>query len=142
MPLPPVLDRFLQAQESIWPRVTTELRAGKKRTHWMWFVFPQIKGLGHSDMAQRYAIQSLAEAQAYLAHQVLAGRLRECCQTLLKLEATSALDVFGTPDDLKLRSCMTLFGEASAAPGSVFDAVLQKYFAGQKDQRTVELLVD
>ena len=139
MPLPPVLDRFLQAQEPVWPRVLAELRAGQKRTHWMWFVFPQIKGLGHSDMALRYAIQSLAEAQAYLAHPVLAARLRECCQILLGLEASSALAVFGTPDDLKLRSCMTLFAEASA-PGSVFDAVLQKYFGGQKDERTLELL--
>jgi uncharacterized protein (DUF1810 family) len=140
MPLPPVLDRFLQAQEPVWPRVLAELRAGQKRTHWMWFVFPQIKGLGRSDMAQRYAIQSLAEAQAYLAHPVLAARLRECCQILLELEApSSALEVFGTPDDLKLRSCMTLFAEASA-PGSVFDAVLQKYFGGQKDERTLEVL--
>ncbi|MCE1191626.1 MAG: DUF1810 domain-containing protein [Acidovorax sp.] len=140
MPLPPVLDRFLQAQEPVWPRVLAELRAGKKRTHWMWFVFPQINGLGHSDMAQRYAVQSLAEARAYLAHPVLAARLRECCQILLALESpSSALQVFGTPDDLKLRSCMTLFAEASA-PGSVFDAVLQKYFGGQKDERTLELL--
>lgn len=142
MPLPPVLDRFLQAQEPVWPRVLAELRAGQKRTHWMWFVFPQIKGLGRSDMAQRYAIQSLAEAQAYLAHPVLAGRLRECCQILLELESpASALEVFGTPDDLKLRSCMTLFAEASSAPGNnVFDAVLQKYFGGQKDEHTLELL--
>ena len=140
MPLPPVLDRFLQAQEPVWPRVLAELRAGKKRTHWMWFVFPQIKGLGHSDMAQRYAVQSLAEARAYLAHPVLAARLRECCQILLALESpSSALEVFGTPDDLKLRSCMTLFAKASA-PGSVFDAVLQKYFGGQKDERTQALL--
>lgn len=139
MPLPPVLDRFPQAQEPVWPRVIAELRAGKKRTHWMWFVFPQIQGLGHSDMAQRYAIQSMAEAQAYLAHPVLAGRLRECCQILLDLETSSALDVLGPPDDLKLRSSMTLFGEASA-PGSVFEAVLQKYFGGEKDPRTVQLL--
>ncbi|BEP95494.1 DUF1810 domain-containing protein [Acidovorax sp. A79] len=137
MPLSPVLDRFLQAQDPVWPRVIAELRAGKKRTHWMWFVFPQIKGLGHSDVAQRYAIQSLAEAQAYLAHPVLAGRLRECCQILLGLGTCSALDVFGTPDDLKLRSSMTLFGEVSA-PGSVFHAMLQKYFDGCKDPRTIE----
>ena len=88
MPLPPTLDRFLQAQESVWPRVVAELRAGSKRTHWMWFVFPQFQGLGRSDMAQRYAIQSLAEARAYLAHLVLAARLRECCQILLALEHT------------------------------------------------------
>jgi len=136
-----VLDRFLQAQEPVWPRVIAELQAGKKRTHWMWFVFPQIQRLGHSDMSQRYAIESLAEAQAYLEHPVLAGRLRGCCRILLELETSSALDVFGTPDDLKLRSCMTLFGEASAVSGSVFDAVLQKYFGGQKDPRTMELLV-
>lgn len=140
MPLTHVLDRFLQAQEPVWPRVIAELRAGKKRTHWMWFVFPQIKGLGRSDMAQRYAIQSLAEAQAYLAHPVLGSRLRECCQILLGLESSSALEVLGTPDDLKLRSSMTLFAGASA-PGSVFDAVLQKYFGGQKDPRTIPLLV-
>lgn len=139
MPLTHILDRFLQAQEPVWPRVIAELRAGKKRTHWMWFVFPQIKGLGHSHMAQRYAIQSMAEAQAYLAHPVLAGRLHECCQILLELETSSALDVLGRPDDLKLRSCMTLFGEASA-PGSVFHAVLQKYFSGEKDARTLQLL--
>lgn len=139
MPLPPVLDRFLQAQESVWPRVVAELRAGCKRTHWMWFVFPQIQGLGHSDMARRYAIESLAEARAYLAHPVLGSRLRACSQILLELETASALEVFGTPDDLKLRSSMTLFGEASA-PGSVFDAVLQKYFGGQKDSRTLERL--
>ena len=139
MPLPPVLCRFLQAQESVWPRVIAELRAGQKRTHWMWFVFPQFKGLGNSDIAQRYAIQSLAEAQAYLAHPVRAGRLRECCQILLDLETTSALEVLGTPDDLKLSSCMTLFGEAST-PCNVFDSVLQKYFGGEKDPRTVQLL--
>ncbi len=139
MPLPPVLDRFLQAQEPVWPRVLAELRAGRKRTHWMWFVFPQIKGLGLSDMAQRYAIQSRAEAQAYLAHPVLSARLRECCQLLLALQSSLALDVLGTPDDLKLRSSMTLFAEVSG-PGSVFDAVLQKYFGGQKDPRTIELL--
>ncbi len=87
-------------------------------------------GLGHSDMAQRYAIQSLAEAQAYLAHPVLAARLHECCDLLLGLETSSALEVFGTPDVIKLRSSMTLFAQASSAPGSVFDAVLQKYFGG------------
>ena len=139
MPLPPVLDRFLQAQEPVWPRVIAELQAGKKRTHWMWFVFPQIKGLGRSDMAQRYAIQSVAEARAYLAHPVLGSRIHECCHILLGLKTSLALDVFGTPDDLKLRSSMTLFGDASP-PGSVFDAVLHKYFAGHKDPLTLDLL--
>ncbi|MDP4078236.1 DUF1810 domain-containing protein [Acidovorax sp. A1169] len=139
MPLPPVLDRFLGAQEPVWARVLAELKAGKKRSHWMWFVFPQLKGLGHSDMAVRYAIQSRAEAQAYLDHPVLGSRLRECCQLLLALPTASARDVLGTPDDLKLCSSMTLFGEVSATD-SVFQAVLQQYFDGVKDARTLELL--
>ena len=135
------LQRFVDAQEPVYPRVVAELRAGRKRSHWRWFVFPQFQGLGRSDMAQRYAIQSLAEARAYLAHPVLAARLRECCQILLALEPhRSALEVFGSPDDMKLRSCMTLFAEASPAPGSVFDAVLQKYFGSEKDLGTLELL--
>ena len=139
MPLPPVLDRFLQAQEPVWPRVIAELRAGKKRTHWMWFVFPQIQGLGHSDMAQRYAIQSMAEAQAYLAHPVLAGRLRECCQILMDLETSSALDVLGSPDDLKLRSCMTLFDLAGPQQPE-FRQALERFYGGEPDPVTVGLL--
>ena len=135
------LARFLDAQAGVIAAARAELAAGRKQSHWMWFVFPQIKGLGRSDMAQRYAIQSLAEARAYLAHPVLAARLRECCQILLALEPhRSALEVFGSPDDMKLRSCMTLFAEASPAPGSVFDAVLQKYFGSEKDLGTLELL--
>ena len=135
------LDRFVRAQAPVMVQVRRELSAGRKTTHWMWFVFPQFQGLGRSDMAQRYAIQSLAEARAYLAHPVLGARLRECCQILLALEPhRSALEVFGSPDDMKLRSCMTLFAEASPAPGSVFDAVLQKYFGSEKDLGTLELL--
>lgn len=140
MPLPPVLDRFLAAQEPVHERVLAELKAGKKRSHWMWFVFPQYKGLGHSDMAARYAIQSRAEAKSYLEHPVLGSRLRECCQLLLALDGTcSARSVLGTPDDMKLRSCMTLF---DAVPGAdaVFEAVLVKFFGGEKDPRTLELL--
>lgn len=139
MPLPPVLDRFLAAQEPIWERVLAELQAGKKRSHWMWFVFPQFKGLGHSDMAARYAIQSRTEAKAYLEHPVLGARLRECCKILLALETSSAHTVFGTPDDLKLRSSMTLFGEVAGGDGG-FEAVLKKYFGGEQDPRTLELL--
>jgi uncharacterized protein (DUF1810 family) len=139
MPLPLVLDRFLQAQEPVWPKVQNELKVGKKRTHWMWFVFPQFKGLGRSEMAERYAIQSIAEAKAYLAHPVLGSRLRECSQTLLDLETSSALAVFGTPDDLKLRSCMTLFNAASGDE-LVFQAVLQKFFDGRADEMTMDLL--
>lgn len=139
MPLPPVLDRFLAAQEPVWERVLAELKAGKKRSHWMWFVFPQYKGLGQSDMAVRYAVQSRAEALSYLAHPVLGSRIKECCALLMALEASSAHAVFGSPDDLKLRSCMTLFAEVAGA-GSVFTSVLQKYFGGEKDSRTLELL--
>lgn len=139
MPLPLVLDRFLQAQEPVWLQVQNELRTGRKRTHWMWFVFPQVKGLGRSDMADRYAIQSLTEAKAYLAHPVLGSRLRECCRILLSLETSSALAVFGTPDDLKLRSCITLF---NSVPGNerVFQDVLQKFFDGREDTLTIQLL--
>lgn len=139
MPLPPVLDRYLEAQELMWARVLVELKAGKKRSHWMWFVFPQIKGLGHSDMAARYAIQSRAEATAYLGHPVLGSRLREACNALLALEILTAHEILGTPDDLKLRSSMTLFAEVSE-PGDVFGAVLEKYFDGKKDARTLALL--
>lgn len=139
MPLPPVLDRFLEAQESVWARVLVELKVGKKRSHWMWFVFPQIKGLGHSDMAARYAIQSRVEAKAYLGHPVLGSRLREACNALLALENLTAHEILGTPDDLKLRSSMTLFAEVSE-PGDVFGAVLEKYFDGKRDARTLALL--
>lgn len=139
MPLPPVLDRFLQAQEPVWVRVQAELKGGKKRTHWMWFVFPQFRGLGHSETAELYAIQSVAEARAYLAHPVLGSRLRECCQILLSLRTSSPLEVFGSPDDLKLKSCMTLFDAASEGD-RVFCAVIQKFFEGQRDQLTIDML--
>jgi len=141
MPSSPALDRFLPAQQPVWDQVLNELRAGRKRSHWMWFIFPQIQGLGHSDMARHYAIQSRAEAEAYLAHPVLGARLREACQVLLDLgaEGPSAYAIFGSPDDLKLRSSMTLFAEV-AGPGGCFDAVLQQYFDGAKDGRTLELL--
>lgn len=123
----------------MWTRVLAELKAGKKRSHWMWFVFPQIKGLGHSDMAIRYAIQSRAEAEAYLSHPVLGSRLREACNALLALAGSTAHEILGTPDDLKLRSSMTLFAELSE-PDEVFGAVLKKYFGGEKDARTLEFL--
>ncbi|WP_338798650.1 DUF1810 domain-containing protein [Acidovorax sp. DW039] len=139
MPLPPVLDRFSQAQEPLWARILSELKAGKKRSHWMWFVFPQFKGLGRSETAERYAIQSIAEAQAYLAHPILGKRLRECCQILLGLDASCASDVFGTPDDLKLHSCVTLFSAVSNDE-PVFQAVLDKFFGGEADPVTTALL--
>ncbi len=141
MPSTPDLDRFLPAQQPVWDQVLSELRAGRKRSHWMWFIFPQIRGLGHSDMARHYAIQSRAEAEAYLAHPVLGARLRQACQVLLDLgpDAPSVHTIFGSPDDLKLHSSMTLFAEV-AEPGSCFEVVLQQYFEGAKDARTLELL--
>lgn len=105
----------------------------------MWFVFPQFRGLGHSETAERYAIQSVAEARAYLAHPVLGSRLRECSQILLSLKTSSPLEVFGSPDDLKLKSCMTLFDGASEGD-RVFCAVIQKFFKGQRDQLTIDML--
>lgn len=133
------LKRFVQAQASCYPQALTEVRAGHKRTHWMWFVFPQLQGLGSSSTARHYAIRDLEEARAYLAHPVLGPRLLECTTALLAHTGRSARAIFGTPDDRKLRSCLTLFAQASA-PGSVFERVLAKYFDGEPDARTLELL--
>ena len=133
------LDRFVAAQESLYPRALAELKAGKKQSHWMWFIFPQIAGLGHSAMAQRYAIQSLDEARAYLNHPVLGSRLRECCEAVLGVEAKSAHAIFGSPDDLKFRSSLTLF--AQAAPDEpLFRNLLEKYFGGEDDSLTLRKL--
>ena len=133
------LERFVDAQAPVIARVEAELRAGRKQSHWMWFVFPQIAGLGHSAMAQRYAISSLAEARAYLVHPILGERLRDCTRTVLAVEDRSIHAIFGSPDDLKFRSCMTLF--AAAEPGEpLFAAALQKYFGGTADDATMELL--
>lgn len=131
--------RFVEAQENVYAQAFAELRSGRKRSHWMWFVFPQVAGLGSSHLAQRYAIGSRAEAEAYLAHPVLGPRLVECAQALLAVDGKSALEIMGSPDDVKLRSSMTLFAEV-AGEGSVFTAVLQKYFGGQLDERTIEFL--
>ncbi|HNT33950.1 MAG TPA: DUF1810 domain-containing protein [bacterium] len=133
------LERFVSAQNGIFERVLTELRGGQKTTHWMWFIFPQYKGLGSSSTSRHYAIKSLSEATAYLEHPVLGGRLLECCQALLQLECKSAHEIFGYPDELKLRSCMTLF-ESISPSNSIFSEVLQKYFGGQKDQYTLTLI--
>ena len=133
------LERFVQAQAGVYAQVVAELRAGAKRSHWMWFIFPQVAGLGHSAMAQQYAIASLDEARAYLAHPLLGTRLRECSELVLAVPGASAHDIFGSPDDLKFRSCMTLFHEADAAE-PVFAQCLQKYFGGRPDDRTLALL--
>jgi uncharacterized protein (DUF1810 family) len=133
------LSRFVTAQEPLMPRVLQELRAGQKRSHWMWFVFPQLAGLGRSPMAQRYAIGSLAEAQAYLAHPVLGPRLIACTEAANAVEGRSVHAIFGSPDDMKFRSSMTLF--ARADPGqTVFRTALERYFDGAEDPRTVALL--
>jgi uncharacterized protein (DUF1810 family) len=135
---PRQLDRFLSAQQPVYADVLTELRAGRKRTHWMWFIFPQLQGLGTSAMAQRFGITSLDEARAYLAHPVLGARLRECCELMLQVPQRSALDILGSPDDLKFRSCATLF--SSAAPhDDLFQRCLDRFYAGQPDPRTVAL---
>jgi uncharacterized protein (DUF1810 family) len=133
------LQRFVDAQAPVYAQVLRELQDGQKRTHWMWFVFPQIRGLGHSAMAQRYAIESLDEARAYLAHPVLGPRLNECCRLVLDADARSIGAMFPYPDDLKLRSCMTLFAHASDE-NAVFRDVLDRYFTGRDDAATLDLL--
>ncbi|BBO34553.1 DUF1810 domain-containing protein [Lacipirellula parvula] len=133
------LQRFLDAQEHVYARALAEIRAGRKETHWMWFIFPQLDGLGFSPMAERYAITNLDEARAYLAHPTLNTRLIEVAEAALSVNSSSARAVFGTPDDLKLRSCATLFAEASP-PGSVFERLLEKYYRGEKDEKTLRLL--
>ena len=133
------LERFVEAQEAVYARALTELRAGKKQSHWMWFIFPQIAGLGHSAMAQMYAIASLDEARVYLAHPLLGTRLRECCEVVMAIEGKTAHQIFGSPDDLKFRSCLTLF--AHAAPDEVlFRDLLEKYYNGEEDELTLQKL--
>ena len=133
------LERFVEAQELEYPSVLEELRGGEKLTHWMWFVFPQIRGLGGSPMAETYAISSLDEAKAYLAHAVLGPRLEECTRLVLAIENRTAEEIFHWPDVLKFRSCMTLFAEC--VPGdSVFRDALVAYYEGQPDERTLAIL--
>jgi len=137
----PDLQRFVSAQETTYDRALAELRAGQKRSHWMWFVFPQIAGLGSSPTAQRYAIRDRAEARAYLDHPLLGPRLVECAEALLAVEGRSAQQILGYPDDLKLRSSMTLFAEAAdAGPAAVFRQVLDRYYDGEPDPATLERL--
>ena len=133
------LERFVEAQNRVYAQVCAELRAGEKRSHWMWFVFPQLAGLGHSEMAQRFAIASLDEARAYLAHPILGTRLRECVGILNGVEGRTAAQIMGYPDDLKLRSCLTLFARATADKQVFLDA-LEKYFSGEMDSLTLKLL--
>ena len=133
------LSRFVSAQAPVWSQVAAELQAGRKQSHWMWFVFPQLAGLGHSPMAQLYAIGSLEEARAYLAHPLLGARLRQATAWVLAVDGKSAHEIFGTPDDLKFRSSMTLF--AAAAPEeTLFRTALDRYFDGEGDRVTLNKL--
>jgi uncharacterized protein (DUF1810 family) len=133
------LERFVDAQASVYDEVRRELRAGRKESHWIWFIFPQIAGLGQSAMSIRFAIASLDEAKAYLAHPLLGARLRECARLALDVQGRAARDIFGSIDEMKFRSSMTLF--ARAAPDEdVFRRCLDKYFAGAPDEATLKKL--
>jgi uncharacterized protein (DUF1810 family) len=133
------LSRFVEAQDEVYDSVLSELRSGRKTSHWMWFVFPQFAGLGTSDPSRFYAIKSIGEARAYLEHPLLGPRLIECSEAVLSVHGRTARDIFDSPDDMKLKSCMTLF--ASISPdGSVFQRVLDQYFFGERDRRTPRLL--
>jgi uncharacterized protein (DUF1810 family) len=133
------LERFVFAQRPLYATALAELRSGRKRTHWMWFVFPQVIGLGASSTSTHYAIRSREEARRYLDHPVLGPRLRECAEAILAVEGRTASDIFGYPDDLKLKSSMTLFAEIEG-PGSAFERVLAKYCGGRRCERTLALL--
>ncbi|WHI45006.1 DUF1810 domain-containing protein [Microbulbifer sp. VAAF005] len=133
------LERFVTAQESSYESALSELHSGHKRSHWMWYIFPQISGLGHSATSEHFAIKNLDEARAYLEHPVLGPRLKECCKELLQLNNYSAYQIFGSPDDVKLKSSMTLFSIADPKD-KLFEEVLEKYYEGQKDLRTFEIL--
>ena len=133
------LDRFIDAQQTVYEQALAEIRGGRKQSHWMWFVFPQFDGLGFSETSRRYAVKSLDEATAYLAHPVLGPRLLECAEAVLGLEGRSAADIFGSPDDMKLHSSATLFAHVSP-DGSVFHRLLDKYFQGLPDETTISLV--
>jgi uncharacterized protein (DUF1810 family) len=135
------LERFVEAQDGVHTRALAELRAGRKTSHWMWFVFPQVAGLGSSPISQHYAIGSLGEARAYLEHPVLGPRLVECARAVASHPDRTAREIMGSPDDAKLRSSMTLFALAADSE-PVFQQVLDTFFAGERDPRTVDLLGD
>jgi uncharacterized protein (DUF1810 family) len=133
------LERFADAQRDIYEQALSEIRGGRKQSHWMWFVFPQLAGLGSSPTSRFYAIENIDEARAYLGHPILGKRLAECAEVVLAIEGKSASEIFGSPDDMKLQSCMTLFALASRA-GSIYERVLDKFFAGEQDRETIRLL--
>lgn len=133
------LNRFVEAQEADYERALAEIVAGRKRTHWMWYIFPQIDGLGFSSISRRFSIKGVEEAKAYLDHPVLGPRLLKCAEAVIGVEGRSATEIFGSPDDMKLKSCATLFASVLPA-GSVFDWLLAKYYAGARDEKTLQLL--
>ena len=133
------LNRFVQAQADTYQQVLDEIVSGRKRTHWMWYIFPQVDGLAFSAASKLYSIKSVEEAAAYLDHPILGPRLLECAETVLGVEGRSATEIFGSPDDLKLKSCATLFACVLPA-GSVFDRLLGKYYGGGRDSKTLHLL--
>lgn len=133
------LGRFVRAQQDGFEQALAEIRSGKKRTHWIWYVFPQFDGLAFSSTSKHYAIKSIEEAKAYLAHPLLGPRLLECAEAVVRVEGRTATEIFGSPDDLKLRSCATLF-DCVSPPGSVFDRLLDKYYRGERDRKTLRLL--
>ncbi|MGA3160489.1 MAG: DUF1810 domain-containing protein [Terracidiphilus sp.] len=137
------LERFVSAQAAVFPQVLEELQAGEKRSHWIWFIFPQMKGLGHSSQSEYYGIGSLEEAAAYLRHPVLGERLRQCTRLVTQVEGRSIREILGSPDDLKFRSSMTLFARAAEEAGldaTEFNEALKKYFGGEGDPLTAKLL--
>jgi uncharacterized protein (DUF1810 family) len=133
------LERFVQVQEPVYAQVCAELAAGRKTSHWMWFIFPQLEGLGRSAIARHFGIASKAQAQAYWHHALLRARLKECTELMLAVNAKTALQILGSPDDLKFHSSLTLFAQA-AADEPVFERALARYFGGEYDARTLELL--
>ena len=133
------LDRFIRAQEYNYSDALKEIKNGQKISHWMWYVFPQIKGLGKSDTAKWYAIKDLQEAKDYLNNEILSNRLEQICKALLDLDCNDAYKIFGSPDDMKLKSSMTLF-EIAAPENKIFKRVLDKYFNGERDQKTIEII--
>jgi uncharacterized protein (DUF1810 family) len=133
------LSRFERAQEDDYKQALAEIVSGRKRTHWMWYIFPQVDGLAFSSTSKFYSIKSVEEAKAYLDHPILGPRLLECAEAAVRVEGRSAREIFGSPDELKLRSCATLFACVSP-PGSVFDRLLGKYYGGERDSKTLQLL--
>ena len=133
------LPRFLKAQEFEYAQALSEIKAGQKQSHWMWYIFPQIDGLAFSSTSKLYAIKSIEEARAYLDHPILGTRLLECAEAVVAVEGRSIAEIFGSPDDLKLRSSATLFAFVSQ-PGSVFHRIIEKYYQGMQDDRTLDLL--